>query len=72
MPDDLEEIIPHRPDRLIIGTGSFGVMKVPAGTLEFLGNHGIKPVVLQTGEAVEEFNRSEPGGNIAAALHLTC
>jgi hypothetical protein len=72
VPDDLLEIIPHKPDRLIIGTGSFGVMKVPPGTLEFLGNHGIEPVVMKTGEAVKEFNRSEPGSNIAAALHLTC
>jgi hypothetical protein len=71
-PDDLVEIVSHKPDKLIIGTGSFGVMKVPVETLEFLGNQGIKTIVLKTGDAVEEFNRSESGGSVAAALHLTC
>jgi len=72
---DLESIMNDPPQILVIGMGSFGVMKVPESTLEFLREKGIEARVMRTGKAVEEFNRllSERGPDrIMAALHLTC
>jgi hypothetical protein len=72
---DLESILKENPEILVIGTGSFGVMKVPEETLEFLKEKAIEPRVMRTGKAVEEFNRllNELGPDkVMAALHLTC
>ena len=75
LPDDLQKVLKNPPAILIIGTGSFGVMKVPEKTLGFLREKGIEPRVMRTGKAVEEFNSllKELGPDkVTAALHLTC
>ena len=72
-PDDLTGIVEAAPDVLVIGTGSFGVMQVPADTVAFLKSNGIAPVVLKTDAACREYNeRKSNGEKVAAALHLTC
>lgn len=74
-PDDLGEALKKQPDILIIGTGSFGVMKVPSDTLGFLKERKIDARVMRTGKAVEEFNsllKEQGPEKVAAALHLTC
>ena len=40
MPEDLAAVVAASPQVLVIGTGSFGVMKVPDGTLEFSARQG--------------------------------
>ena len=74
-PDDLESILPSPPEILVIGTGSFGVMKVPKETIKFLEDKSIEPRVMRTGKAVEEFNtllKKLGPEKVMAALHLTC
>ena len=74
-PDDLGDVIAASPEVLVIGTGSFGAMKVPDDTLSYLKDKGIEPMVMRTAEAVDEFNRllGELGPDrVMAALHLTC
>ena len=74
-PPDLEGVAGTKPEVLVIGTGSFGVMKVPEETLSFLRLKGIEPRVMRTGEAVKEFNMLLGGlgpDKVMAALHLTC
>lgn len=71
--DDLSEVLAEPPDALVIGTGKFGRMKVPEGTLEELRAARIDVKVARTGKAVQLFNNLEGGQNrVAAALHLTC
>ncbi|MFX1283147.1 MAG: Mth938-like domain-containing protein [Promethearchaeota archaeon] len=71
--EDLQEIIKRKPKVLIIGTGYNGVMKVPMNLTSHLEKLGIKTIVKNSREAVNEYNtlvkRNE---NVAAALHLTC
>ena len=76
-PEDLDRIVSASslPEVLVIGTGSFGVMKVPEDTLSFLREKGIEPRVMRTGKAVDEFNtllRELNPEKVMAALHLTC
>jgi len=74
-PDDLESVVVSQPEVLVIGTGSFGAMKVPADTLGALMDMGIEPRVMRTAKAVEEFNRllMERGpDSVMTVLHLTC
>lgn len=74
-PDDLDALIQTPPTVLIVGTGSFGAIKVPEATVGHLSSLGIEVRIMRTGKAVDEFNRllAEHGPDmIAAALHLTC
>ncbi|MDD5014136.1 MAG: MTH938/NDUFAF3 family protein [Atribacterota bacterium] len=71
--DDIEEIINKKPDILIIGTGYFGLMKVPKELIENIKLSGIKQVMVEkTGDACTEYNKLYKKNNIIAAFHLTC
>ncbi len=71
--DDIKEIINEKPDIFIIGTGYFGLMKVPKELVENLKSSGIKQVIVKkTGDACTEYNKLCKKKNIVAAFHLTC
>ena len=71
--DDIKEIIDKKPDTLIIGTGNFGLMKVPEELIEHIKSSGIKQVIVKkTGDACNEYNKLCKKKNIVAAFHLTC
>lgn len=71
-PEDLKEIIKDGPEVLIIGTGFFGVMKVPKETADFVQSKGIEIKIARTGKAIELFNDTSREKKVVAALHLTC
>jgi len=71
--EDLDDVIAARPEILVVGTGCYGKMQIPAGTLSYLESRGIQVVVGCTGDVVGRFNdlrRRHP--KTVAALHLTC
>lgn len=71
--DDLTDVISAKPNVLVIGTGYYGKMAVPAATRSFLEAKGIEVHTAKTAEAVREFNELQKNiGNVVAALHLTC
>ena len=71
--DDIKEIINKKPDVLIIGTGSFGLMRVPKELIENIKSFGIKQVIVKkTGDACTEYNKLYQKENVVAAFHLTC
>ncbi len=70
--EDLQEIIEYKPDLLIIGTGSSGVMKVPKEIEDCIKSEGIELVTAKTGDACNIFNESSTKKKVVAALHLTC
>lgn len=72
LPEDLDKVIEVAPQRLIIGTGAYGMMKVPQSTLDFLADNGIEAIALKTADACTRFNESPADVNTAAAFHLTC
>jgi len=69
---DLTEVIKAKPDILIIGTGEYGVMKVPKETISHCESRNIEVHVEQTDRAVELFNQLQKDKIVIAALHLTC
>jgi hypothetical protein len=70
--EDLSTIITAKPDILIIGTGKFGVMKVPENTVAFLESQGIKVYIEKTDLAVKTFNGQPTDKIVIGAFHLTC
>ena len=69
--DDLKEIVKSDVSVLIIGTGYYGVLKVPDSTCNYLKSKGIEVHVCVTGEAVRLHNRLSQKKQ-ATALHLSC
>ncbi len=73
--EDLEGVLDLSSlDALVIGTGYYGVMRVPEEVVEELRRRGVKEVIVRpTREACETFNELlRRGLRVAAALHLTC
>ena len=71
--EDLKEALESKPEVLVVGTGYYGVMKVPGETLEELKSRGIRVVVEPTEKAWKIYNEfAEKGVRVAAAFHLTC
>jgi hypothetical protein len=71
--DDLTDVISAKPDALVVGTGYYGNMAVPAATRNFLEAKGIQVHTAKTAQAVREFNELQKNiANVVAALHLTC
>jgi len=69
---DLTEVIDERPNILIVGTGSSGVMHVPENTIRFLESKGITVYIDKTENAVEIFNKQSGDKKLIGAFHLTC
>jgi hypothetical protein len=69
---DLTDVINAKPEVLIVGTGSSGLMKVPKDTISHLESKGIEVHVALTEKAVELFNKLQKDKIVIAALHLTC
>ena len=71
--EDLKEAFEAKPDVLIVGTGYYGLVKVPPETKKHIETQGIRLVIQPTTEACKTYNRLEkPGMTIVAALHLAC
>lgn len=69
---DLGEVVDDHPRLLIVGTGMFGMMKIPEQTEAFLRDRGIEMMALKTKDACTMFNEKRGEGGVAAAFHLTC
>lgn len=70
--EDLSAVVAVSPDVLIIGKGSFGLMRVPDETLGYLSSKGIEVFAKRTARAVKLYNELNEGKAVVAALHLTC
>ncbi len=71
--EDLGEVLQWSPEVLVVGTGAFGRMEVPAPLLDLLRAKGIEVRRARTSKAAEIFNdMSRRGRRVAGAFHLTC
>ena len=70
--EDLVKVVAAAPEVLVIGTGAFGLMRVPETTRVFLEDNGIEPVILKSKEAAARFNELAKTRRAAGAFHLTC
>ncbi|HEY7442924.1 MAG TPA: MTH938/NDUFAF3 family protein [Vicinamibacterales bacterium] len=69
-PLSLEEDIPWRCTRLIIGTGAYGQLPVMDDVKREANKRRVKLIVLPTAEAIEVFQKHPRATN--AVLHITC
>jgi hypothetical protein len=69
--EDLADVLPDLPERMVIGTGMDGRMHADPDTLEQLAARGVAVEVLPTPMAVRRYRELDPK-RTAAALHLTC
>ncbi len=71
--DDIQDIIDARPDILVLGKGSPGMMKSTRSLCEFLKKNNIDLIEEKTSKAVKTFNRLfKQGKNVCAGFHLSC
>ena len=71
-PEDLEAVLAAKTEVLVVGTGAFGRLKVPAGTRQALEAAGIEVLAERTDKACQTYNAITSQKAVAAALHLTC
>jgi len=71
--EDLKEVILEKPEILVIGTGYFGFVKVPAEVKEYVKGKGIELITQSTKDACNTFNGLvKSGKKVVVALHLAC
>ena len=69
---DLADVLAARPQVLVVGTGSPGMMRVPEDTRQAVAAAGIEMRVAPSTEAWVLYNESRSQLRTAAAFHLTC
>lgn len=71
--DDLKaHLEPAQVKILVVGTGQFGMMKVPDALRDRLAKMNIQLVAEKTTQAVVQFNQFGDANGLMAAFHLTC
>lgn len=71
--EDLTELIKAKPELIIVGTGAYGIVKVPPDVKRSLEAKHIELICLPTEEACDEYNKAiESKRRVAAILHSTC
>ena len=70
---EISGILNAKPDYLIIGSVSFGMMKFSDQLRQQLIDYGVNVIEEPTSTAIHTFNQMYADGkNVAAAFHLTC
>jgi len=70
--EDLAEVVAAQPEVLVVGTGRFGMMRIPQETRDYLSSLGIELIAEDTDRACRTLDRLAPERRVVAALHLTC
>jgi len=70
--DDISDILASKPDKIIIGTGFWGLMKIDKKVISKLKDLNIELIAKKTEKAVEIYNQISSKQNIIMGLHLTC
>ena len=70
--EDIKKILASKPETLIIGTGYYGLMKVPEELIKYLESNNIEVIIKKTKAACDEYNAIYQKKNVVAAFHLTC
>jgi hypothetical protein len=69
-PLSLEEKIPWRCTRLVVGTGAYGRLPVMDDVKREADERGVQLIVLRTAEAIHVWQKGAQNTN--AVLHVTC
>ena len=69
---DVQELLNHGAEIVILSRGMKECLEVPRETLEFLKKRQIEVHVLPTGEAVQLYNQLAEHGRVGGLFHTTC
>ena len=69
---DIKKVLEKKPEVLVVGQGSPGLMKVLPETKQRLEKESIELLIRPTKEACGIYNRLSPSRKVIALLHLTC
>ncbi len=71
--DDICEVLEQKPEIIVFGTGSPGMMEVFDRTQEKIKSLGIELIIEPTKEAIKKFNELKTKNeNVVGLFHLTC
>ena len=71
--EDIADVLEAKPEVVVIGKGSPGLMKTSASLREKLAIHHIELIEKKTSKAIEVFNKIfQDGRKIAAGFHISC
>ncbi|MCA1843402.1 MAG: Mth938-like domain-containing protein [Actinobacteria bacterium] len=72
-PGDLAELLDHSPDVVVLSRGRELRLETSPEAVALLEGRGIEAVQVETGSAIETYNRlAGEGRRVAALLHTTC
>ena len=72
-PADVEEVLDHDPEVVVLGRGQNGRLQVMDGTLEVIEERGAKAEMMRSDEAVQRYNElASDGRAVGALIHTTC
>ncbi len=69
---DLEAVLVHPPEVLVLGQGAYGRMAVPEAVKKQLEARGVQVFAHPTKAACDLYNQLKETRAVVAALHLTC
>lgn len=73
VPEDLSDILLTKPETIIIGTGTSGLVFVENKTKKLAEEKKINLLIKKTPEACKQFNSlTQQYKKVAAILHVTC
>jgi hypothetical protein len=70
--EDLREVLDAGPEVLVVGTGAYGLVKVPEETRRAVEAAGIQLQAARTGKAWQLYNELRERQPTAGAFHLAC
>jgi hypothetical protein len=71
-PADVEELLAHGSDAIVLSQGMEMRLQVDPATLEYLGQRSISVHVAETSEAVEIYNKLAATTAVGGLFHSTC
>ena len=72
-PDDVAELLEHKPDVVVLGCGRHRRLEVRAETIALLHQHGAEPICDETAAALVTYRTLvSEGRRVAGLFHTTC
>ncbi|MBW3660578.1 MAG: Mth938-like domain-containing protein [Gemmatimonadetes bacterium] len=71
-PADVEEVVEHGAEVVVLGRGILGALRVKDETLEALERAGVEVHVAKTEEAVRRYNELREARPTGGLFHTTC
>lgn len=71
-PADVEELLEHGAEIVILAKGFHQRLQVQPATLQMLAERGVQVHVLQTEAAVRRYNELRPTQRVGGLFHSTC